>query len=129
MRTQHVVRANKWVQWERVGMIPYVWMRFRFVVRIRMRQTESVYVVIQNVSAHESDREFSGVALLQVCFPNYQKWGKVLAFYICHRGLKHVVAESTLRGVRAPQDRLRVFRARRKVLRGRRKRVLRIKHV
>ena len=35
----------------------------RFVVRIRMRQTESPHVAIQNVSAHELDRKFQGVPL------------------------------------------------------------------
>ena len=46
----------------------------RFVVPIRMRQTESVHVAIQNVSALDSDREFQGVTSLQTCFPNFNKW-------------------------------------------------------
>ena len=56
---------------------PYVWMRqaeaacgMRFMVRIRMRQTEYVNGRIQNVSAHESDKKFQGVTSLQTCFPN-----------------------------------------------------------
>ena len=73
-------------------------MRMRFVVRIRMRQTESVHVAIQNVSAHESDKNVQGVTSLQMCFPNFKKWrkcisGKVVVFRICHRRLKHTVAE------------------------------------
>ena len=59
------VCGNKWLQWERIGVSPYV--RLRFVVR--MRQTESVHVAIHNVSAHESDRKFQGVTSLQTGFP------------------------------------------------------------
>ena len=60
-----------------------------------MRLTESVHVAIQNVSAQESDKK---VTSLQTCFPNFQKrWkgtsGKAVVFRICHRGLKHAVAE------------------------------------
>ena len=57
-------------------MIPYVRMRLRFVVRIRTKQTESVHVTIQNVSAHESDKKFQGVTSLHMCFPNFLKWRK-----------------------------------------------------
>ena len=39
-----------------IGVISYVQMQMRFVMRIRMRLTESVHVAIQNVSAHESDK-------------------------------------------------------------------------
>ena len=39
-----------------IGVISYVQMQIRFVMRIRMRLTESVHVAIQNVSAHESDK-------------------------------------------------------------------------
>ena len=61
-----------------------------------MRQTESVHVAIQNVSAHESDKKSQ--TSLQTCFPNFQKWrkgtsGKVVVFRIYHQGLKHTVAE------------------------------------
>ena len=67
-------------------------------MRIRMRQTESVHVAIQNVSAHESDAKFQGVTSLQMCFLYFQKWrngvsGKIEVFRVCHRGLKHNVAE------------------------------------
>ena len=73
-------------------------MRMRFVVRIRLRQNESIHVATQNVSAHESDKKFQGVTSLQKCFLNFQKWrnvisGKVVLFRICHRGLKHAIAE------------------------------------
>ena len=39
-----------------------------------MRQTESGHVAIEHVSAHESDKKFQGLTLLQTCFPNVQKW-------------------------------------------------------
>ena len=58
--------------------ISYVQMRMRFVVRVRMRQTKSVQVAIQNVSAHESDK---------ICVS-----GKVVVFRICYRGMKHSAA-------------------------------------
>ena len=56
-----------------------VQMRLWFVVRIRTRQTESVVVAIQNVSAHISDRKFQEVTSLQTCFPIFHKWRTVLA--------------------------------------------------
>ena len=42
MRARHAVCGHKWLQWERVGMIPYVrlWMQFLMRIRIRVRQTE-----------------------------------------------------------------------------------------
>ena len=68
-----------------------------------MRQTESVRVAFQNVPAHESRKKFQGVTTLQMCFPNFQNGiqryqgkvisGTVVVFRICHRGLKHAVAE------------------------------------
>ena len=76
MRTQHAIRGDKWLQWERVGVIPYVRMRFRFVVPIRMRQTESVYVVIQNVSAHESDRKFQELRHYRFVFQTIKNGGR-----------------------------------------------------
>ena len=60
MRTRHAVYGNMWLQCERLGMISYMQVRLRFVVRIRMRQTESVQVAIKNV-AHESENKFQGV--------------------------------------------------------------------
>ena len=57
MRTRHAACGNKWPQWERVGVILYVRMRLRFVVRIRTWLTESVHVVNQNAYKHESDRK------------------------------------------------------------------------
>ena len=64
MRTRHAVCGNKWLHCESIGVISYVRMRIWFVVRIRMRQTESVHVAIQNVSAHESDKKFQQVTSL-----------------------------------------------------------------
>ena len=52
----------KWLQCEHRGMISYVQIWLWFVVR--MRQTESVHVVIQKIFKHESDRKFQGVTLL-----------------------------------------------------------------
>ena len=40
---------------------------------VRMWETESVHVAIQNVSAHESDRKFQGVNSLQTCFPKLSR--------------------------------------------------------
>ena len=57
--TQHAVCGNKWLQWERVGVVPYV----------RMRQTESVHAAILNVSARGPDTKYQGVKSLQTCFP------------------------------------------------------------
>ena len=96
MRTGYAKCGNKWLQ---AGVIPNVRMRLWFMVQIRMRQTESVHTAIQNVSAHKSDRKFPGVTSLQTFFQNFTNGGcinwKAVAFYICHRGLKHAVAETT----------------------------------
>ena len=54
MPSRHVVCGNKWLQWEGVGMIPYVRMWMQFLMRKRMRQTESVHVKIHDASAPES---------------------------------------------------------------------------
>ena len=73
--TRYAVCGNNRLQLERIGVIPQVRMRLRFV----MRQTESVHVAIENVSAHlESDRKFQGMTSLQTCFPS----GNVVAFYV-----------------------------------------------
>jgi len=97
MRTRHAEYGNKWLQCECIGVIPY-YMQMRFAMRIRMQQTEFFHVATQSVSAHESDNKFQGVTSLQTCFPNFLKWRKligenVILFRICHRGLKHAVAE------------------------------------
>ena len=57
--------------WERIGVIPYVRMRLRFVARIPMRLPGSVDVAIQNASAHETGRKFQGVTSLQTCSPTF----------------------------------------------------------
>ena len=51
MRVRHAVCGKKWLQWEGVGMIPYVRM---WTMRKRMRQTESGCVEIHTASAPES---------------------------------------------------------------------------
>ena len=61
MRTLHAVCGNKWRHCERRGLISYVQVRMRFVVRIRMRQTEAVHV-----SAHDMDKKFHSDAITDV---------------------------------------------------------------
>ena len=77
VRTRHDVDPM-WQQLaiaERIGVISYGQMRLRFMVRIRMRQSESVQVAIQNVSAHESVEPFQGVTSLQF-FPTFTNGGR-----------------------------------------------------
>ena len=86
MLTRRTVWGNKWQQRESIGVI-ILRMRMRFVVRIRMWQTESVHVAIQNVSAHESDKKFQGVTSSQTCFLNFPKMaerfsGKAVVLHI-----------------------------------------------
>ena len=78
-----VFKWTKWLQRECIGVISYVRTRFRFMVQIRMRQTESVHVAIQNASAHESDRKFQ--------LPQWRKgisWKAIVL--LSHRILTHV---------------------------------------
>ena len=75
MRTRHAACGVRWPQFERIGIILYVQLRMRFVVRIRLRQNEWVHVAIQNISAYERIAQEMPMPL-QTCFPNLEKWRK-----------------------------------------------------